>query len=118
MSSFPNYKNKTLPSKSQKLKGNRRGWEKGEGIFQGQAFLHSSNCYVIHYKYGPTMKNHIGKSLFTKCSLTYLFPAVYYWQGEMTSSDVRAACALQAFRKEHEVSNHGRRFVWRSRCHY
>ena len=38
-----------------------------------------------------------------------MFVAVYYWQGEMTSSDVRAACALQAFRKEHEVSNHGRR---------
>ena len=35
--------------------------------------------------------------------------AVYYWQGEMTSSDVRAACALQAFKKEHEVSNNGRR---------
>ena len=38
-----------------------------------------------------------------------LLLAVYYWQGEMTSSDVRAACALQAFRIEHEVSNHGRR---------
>ena len=34
---------------------------------------------------------------------------MYYWQGEMTSIDVRAACALQAFRIEHEVSNHGRR---------
>ena len=61
MSSFPNYKNKTLPSKSPKMKKNRL--LKGEGNFTEQSFLHSSNCYVIHYKYGPTMKNHIGKSL-------------------------------------------------------
>ena len=83
---------------------------KGEGNFTEQSFLHSSNCYVIHYKYGPTMKNHIGKSSiistkYVKCFLV----AVYYWQGEMTSSDVRAACALQAFKKEYEVSNNGRR---------
>jgi len=91
LSSFPNYKNKTLPSKSPKMKNSRLLL--GEGMFQGQSFLHSSNCYVILYKYGPTMKNHL----------------VYYWQGEMTSSDVRAACALQAFRIEHELSNHGRR---------
>ena len=90
------------------------------GKFKGQGFLHSSNCYVILYKYGPNMKNHIGKCFI--CLLyelhqdlprdeVYLISdvAVYYWQGEMTSSDVRAACALQAFRKEHEVSNHGRR---------
>ena len=58
LSSFPNYKNKTLPSKSPKQKNRLL---LGEGMFQGQAFLHSSNCYVILYKYGPTMKNHLGK---------------------------------------------------------
>lgn len=116
LSSFPNYKNKTLPSKSPKMKNSRLLL--GEGMFQGQSFLHSSNCYVILYKYGPTMKNHLGKSSsfpdvgcwsnniddYDSCPVV-----VYYWQGEMTSSDVRAACALQAFRIEHEVSNHGRR---------
>ena len=117
MSSFPNYKNKTLPSKSPKMKSNRI--LVGEGMFQGQGFLHSSNCYVILYKYGPTMKNHLGKSDFPfKSLLTFLLVAVYYWQGEMTSSDVRAACALQAFRIEHEASNHGRRLVWSSRCSF
>ena len=57
MSSFPNYKNKTLPTKmkNSRLKGDL-------GKFKGQGFLHSSNCYVILYKYGPNMKNHIGKS--------------------------------------------------------
>ena len=124
LSSFPNYKNKTLPSKSPKMKNSRLLL--GEGMFQGQSFLHSSNCYVILYKYGPTMKNHLGRSRrfpTVRCGsksclivISYNFDdydiclvVVYYWQGEMTSSDVRAACALQAFRIEHELSNHGRR---------
>ena len=51
-------------------------------MMQGQVFLHSSYCYVILYKYGPTMKNHI----------------VYFWQGEQSSHDDRAASALQAYR--------------------
>ena len=99
LSSFPMLRNKTmLGSKS----GGKRGsigdskakgfMRQAEGMMQGQAFLHSSHCYVILYKYGPAMKNHI----------------VYFWQGERSSHDSRAASALQAYRIEHEVST-GRR---------
>ena len=87
------YKNKTmLGSKTGSKRGGGGGGDKqktgfmrqGEGMMQGQAFLHSSHCYVILYKYGPAMKNHI----------------VYFWQGERSSNDDRAASALQAYRWE------------------
>jgi len=98
LSSYPMYKNKTLPSRngSKKNGGEMRDKTSAfmmmQGMMQGQVFLHSSYCYVILYKYGPTMKNHI----------------VYFWQGEQSSHDDRAASALQAYRIEQEVST-GRR---------
>ena len=93
LSSFPMYKNRTLPGgpRSGGKKGGGGDKEKqnkgfmrsaGEGMLQGQAFLHSSHCYVILYKYGPALKKHI----------------VYFWQGERSSHDDRAASALQAYR--------------------
>ena len=89
LSSFPMYKNKTLPEGGGRgKKGSGNGEKKGnfmrqvEGMMQGQVFLHSSHCYVILYKYGPAMKNHI----------------VYFWQGGRSSNDDRAASALQAYR--------------------
>ena len=57
LSSFPMYKNKTLPSPRGKKQGMMGDKDKvkmmrseGEGMMQGQAFLHSSHCYVILYK--------------------------------------------------------------------
>ena len=55
LSSFPMYKNKTLDSKRGKKQSSSKDKVKlmrseGEGMMQGQAFLHSSHCYVILYK--------------------------------------------------------------------
>ena len=58
LSSFPMYKNKTLNSQrgGSKKQGSKDKVKmmrsEGEGMMQGQAFLHSSHCYVILYKYG------------------------------------------------------------------
>ena len=54
LSSFPMYKNKTLNRGSGKKQGSKDKVKmmrsEGEGMMQGQAFLHSSHCYVILYK--------------------------------------------------------------------
>ena len=57
LSSFPMYKNKTLNSQrgGSKKQGSKEKVKmmrsEGEGMMQGQAFLHSSHCYVILYKW-------------------------------------------------------------------